>query len=209
MLPQLPVIYNLIIALYLGTPFGPGYPGLRLCLMRRMLRCCAQFPLVTPFLSLAHYPRCHRFHPAQPAAPSVSSGSTGPIPPFQAQMQARPPAPATASLRVPRRATVAQALRSSAPSRPTLAGILRCASGTPPGQRSAPRISSSQDASATPHRQPTAPPPCRAGPGKGPTPPVGPSKFGCRPQAEKACHLVKFAFRPRRQKQGPLRGGFH
>ena len=52
--------------------------------------------------------------------------------------------------------------------------------------------------------------PCRAGPEKGPTPPVSTSRFGCRPQAENACRpRVVSAFLPRRQKQGPLRGGFH
>ncbi len=59
-------------------------------------------------------------------------------------------------------------------------------------------------------RQPTAPPPGRARPEKASRHPSAPpdSVAGHRPK--KACHLrVKSAFRPRRQKQGPLRGGFH
>ena len=58
------------------------------------------------------------------------------------------------------------------------------------------------------HRQPSAQPPGRAGP-KRPHATLQPllnSVAGHRPK--KACHLpVKLAFRPRRQKQGPLRGG--
>ena len=64
--------------------------------------------------------------------------------------------------------------------------------------------------SQPPHRHPPAPPPGRAGPEKAPRRPSAPpvSVAGRRPK--KACHPpLKFAFRPRRQKQGPLRGGFH
>ena len=55
-----------------------------------------------------------------------------------------------------------------------------------------------------------APPPCRAGLEKGPTPPVSSPKAGAGRRLKKARHQrVKLAFRPRRQKQGPLRGASH
>ena len=61
-----------------------------------------------------------------------------------------------------------------------------------------------------PHGQPPAPPPCRARPEKSPLAARHHPLIRQQATGQKACHPpAKLAFQPRRQKQGPLRGGFH
>ena len=151
------------------------------------LRCCAQLPLLAPFPSLTYTSR----HPA--ALQSLPANGPGrPEKGATRPYQNPPPAPAATPLRGPRRAPFPHSLRACAPSLTKLAGPLRC-------------VASRAQPSRTHLRRRAAP-----GPKKAPRRPSAPpdSVAGRRPK--KACHPpVIFAFQPRRQKQGPLRGGFY
>ena len=121
--------------------------------------------------------------------------------------QTHAPAPVVVSLHSCRAPQVF-GLRTSAQNPTTRRPLLRSTPPRPSPHRTATKAASDTlDTALTPAHRTTAPP-CRAK--NRPHTARPPPRIRCRPQAKDACRPpAKSAFMPRRQKQGPLRGGFH
>ena len=148
--------------------------------------------------------------------PSTLSGHAGPekgpAPPVSYHAR---PGPAIASIPCTPSATrrsVHSSLRPAALLIPCaccapLASVITAPSRPSPHRTDSQATPDTQD---SPHGQPPAPPPCRMRPEKRPHAARHHPLIRQQATGPKACHLpAKLAFQPRRQKQGPLRGGFH
>lgn len=170
---------------------GSGCAGLR----------CAAVLRTAPVARSLPIPHLHLPQPAD--APATIGQRAGPH-----SKKRRPFLPKPAA-RAGRHSTAGATLRSVPSFAPCLRSLAHYACRLPP-LRSVPR--STHPPAATPVTSGAAPPHA-AGPRrakKAPRRPSAPPYFGCRPQAKNARRpLVRLAFQPRRQKQGPLRGGSH